>query len=280
MKKALNMLSFQALFFCFLTVGVYAEESSNIALAGKNISEEVEAVKKLYKDNRVWFVPKTEKAPVIDGKIEDIWKKSAAHRFTWQHFGKGSITVRPADWPEQPREATDAYLLCDKDNIYAAFVCFTADVKKLKGYNPPRKADEVNWSKHDLVEAIFDPGRTRTVAYQFASECFGTFSDVIFDPNKYATEKNTYGEEIPWSSKGVEWATGTGKDHYVVEMKIPFSTMGIETGKVSRYWGVNLCRQNPGFEDTAIAYTGRRASGRPAHFGTAIIEVGISEKKQ
>jgi hypothetical protein len=61
-------------------------------------------------------------------------------------------------------------------------------------------------------------------------------------------------------------------------MKIPFSTMGIETGKVSRYRGVNLCRQNPGFEDTAIAYTGRRASGRPAHFGTAIIEVGIPEK--
>lgn len=261
--------------------GILAFAGSGLCSAEDDATRmaEVEAAKRQYKDERVWFVPAVGSAPAIDGVIEDLWKTSGAHRFTWQSYGKGN-KAPPAGRPEKPTEATDAWLLCDREHLYIAFRCESADTRRLKGYPPPHELDKVDWKKHDLVEVILDPGRTRQVAFAFGVECFGAFTDVLFDPNKHGTERNAYGEHIPWTSAGVEYKTATDERGYTVEVKIPFKALGIEQGKVSRHWGINLCRQNPvANEDTAIAFTGRVASGRPAHFGTAILEIGTAVRK-
>ncbi len=260
-----------------VNVALAAEDAPAVADPAAQKAE-VEALKKHLGDERVWFVPAVAQAPVIDGTLEDLWKKSEARRFTWQSFGKGNKAAPPGR-PEKPVEATDAWLLCDRENLYVAFRCESADASKLKGYPPPYELDKVEWKKHDLVEVILDPGRTREVAYAFAVECRGAFTDVLFDPKKHGTDKNTYGEHIPWTSAGVEYKALVDEKGYTVEWKIPFKALGVEPGKVSRHWGINLCRQNPATsEDTAIAFTGRVASGRPAHFGTAIIETGTPGK--
>ena len=263
---------------------VYAV-SAGCASPAAHHESEIEAAKKRLKDDRVWFVPKVDAPPVIDGKVEEIWKKSKAHRFVWlNNKTYGAPKIVPKGRPEKPREPTDAYMLCDRENFYVAFVCYTPDVTKLRGAKKP--VHDNLWWGADYVEVCLDPTHSRRKGHQFLVECTGlSFQDVIFDPDvaEYRRKGGRYGEYIPWDSKGVEYKTSVGEDAYYVEFKIPFKSIGLDPDNVPRIWGLSLIRFTPRpgrrkEENTAIGFTGKYVSFRPQAFGRAIIEVGKAAK--
>lgn len=229
--------------------------------------KEVKAVSERFRCANVWFVPAVSNPPIVDGKLDKVWAQSGPHRFVW-------LTEAPSGGAV-PKEATDGYMLCDRENLYVAIMCQTPDARRLVSGSMPTVRDAINWNG-DYVEVLIDPNRKRDGGFHFVVDPAGTFGDIIHDSLRYGAVGGEFGDYAPWTSEGVEYKVGMGKDYYCVEMRIPFKTMGLDRSQIGRFWGVSLNRFNPrDQEDTAIAFTGVGESFHGvAHFGIAILETG------
>jgi hypothetical protein len=242
--------------------GVSPEQGRKLTGGG-----EVKTVSDRFQCTNVWFVRAASKPPIIDGKLDEVWAQSGPHRFVW-------LTGSPKG-EAAPAEATDGYMLCDRENLYVAILCHTPDTRRLVSGSKPTVRDAINWDG-DYVEVLLDPNRRRDGGFHFVVDPAGTFGDIIHDSLRYSAVGGEFGDYAPWTSEGVEYKVGIGQDSYCVEMKIPFKSLGLNGSQIGRFWGVSLNRFNPrGGEDTAIAFTGVGESFHGvAHFGIAILECG------
>ncbi|MFL6334450.1 MAG: DUF5916 domain-containing protein [Pyrinomonadaceae bacterium] len=160
-----------------------------------------------------------DKAPVIDGKLDDeIWKTAAVF--------KDFVQYRPVDLvaPSQPTEVRIGY---DAHFLYVGF----------RAYDEPGKV-RATIAKRDAVFDddwvgiwldTFNDGRR---AYELIFNPLGVQADAIFTEGV----NEDFSVDIVHESKGVLL-----EDGYTVEVAIPFKSLRYEAGRDQK-WGLHLLR--------------------------------------
>ena len=147
------------------------------------------------------------------------------------------------------RRQTIAFVLCDGKKLYIAFRCDEPAPDKIKARSDNIiRYDQLLARGEDLVEVIFDPGRTaRSPAdlYHIIVKCNGV---VVAERGIRAFR----GKVSPWPAR-VESAVRRAKGLWVVEMAIPLEAFGAK-GKSST-WGVNFTRFST-IDKEASSWTG------------------------
>ncbi len=187
----------------------------------------------------VYMVPLfTKGAPKVDGLPDDAaWKAQAGFKLGFQEPGiLGVDRVNP----------TTLKLGSDKQNLYVLAVCMEKHIESI------RANDKALWT-NDLIDFAFDIGhRHDHQAY-------------------YQVETNAKGRQLlirgradsRWKPKGFESVAKLDKDRWVVEVNIPFKTLGIESENFPKLWGANFIRtrwpfrpgsRTPGFSNWDTAW--------------------------
>lgn len=165
-------------------------------------------------------ISRFDKAPVIDGKLDDsIWQQAAVLKDFYQ--------MRPGDniAPSQPTEVLIGY---DAKTLYVAFRAHD-EAGKVRATVPKR--DQV--FDDDTVGMYLDTFNDRRRSYIAIFNPLGVQADGIF------TEDNgeDYSFDLVMESKGI-----VTEDGYTVEVAIPFKSLRYEAGK-GKLWGVHFLRQ-------------------------------------
>ncbi|HEY0378808.1 MAG TPA: DUF5916 domain-containing protein [Pyrinomonadaceae bacterium] len=165
-------------------------------------------------------IAKFEKAPVIDGKLDDeVWKTAAVF--------KDFLQFRPGDnvAPSQPTEVMMGY---DAKFLYIAFRAHD-EPGKVRATVPKR--DQV--FDDDTVGMYLDTFNDRRRAYVLVFNPLGVQADGIFTEGS----GEDYSVDIVMESKGEITEAG-----YTVEVAIPFKSLRYEAGK-DKQWGIHFLRQ-------------------------------------
>jgi len=161
-------------------------------------------------------IPYLDKEPVIDGYLEDVWKKAAKVDDFVQYMPSdtGSASL-----------STTVYIFQNRDNIFVAFIC--EDTEK-----PLTRVTSRDDAEGDRVSVAFDTFNNDRTAYLFMVSAGGAQEDVFIAED---------GKRWDDSWDGV-WYSGVyvSDSGYVVEMKIPFKTM--RYGRELPEWGVSFSR--------------------------------------
>jgi hypothetical protein len=155
----------------------------------------------------------TERAPAIDGHIEEVWAQADSAYDFIQHYPYEN---------ETPSEKTVVYVLQDHDNLYFAFRCYADSLKPVFHLT----------KSEDWVAVGIDPFNCKTMGYYFLLNGSGIFNDGwVLDDGRTKDDS--------WD--GVWYhAIARYDDRYEVEMKIPFKT--IRYKKDLSTWGVQFER--------------------------------------
>ncbi|HEX7957483.1 MAG TPA: DUF5916 domain-containing protein, partial [Pyrinomonadaceae bacterium] len=164
-------------------------------------------------------IPRFEKPPVIDGKLdEEVWKAGAVFKDFYQ-FNPGDNVA-----PSQP---TEVYIGYDSKTLYLAFRCYD-DPTKVRATIPKRD----NIFGEDNVRVFLDTFNDQRRAYVLGFNPLGIQADGIH------TEEQglDLSVDIVMESKGALTADG-----YVVEVAVPFKSLRYQAGK-GKQWGIHVWR--------------------------------------
>jgi hypothetical protein len=165
-------------------------------------------------------VARFDKAPVIDGKLdEDIWKTAAVLRDFYQ--------INPGD-NIAPTKPTETMIGFDSKFLYIAFHCYD-EPDKVRA-TVPKRDDVMN--NDDSVRILLDTFNDQRKAYVLAFNPLGVQQDGIRTEGTGAD----FSVDIVMESKG-----SLTSDGYVVEVAVPFKSLRYEAGK-DKLWGVQVFR--------------------------------------
>jgi hypothetical protein len=165
-------------------------------------------------------VVRFDKAPVIDGKLDDeIWKTAAVLKDFYQ--------INPGD-NIAPSKATETHIGYDSKFLYIAFHCYD-EPDKVRATLPKR--DDV-MNNDDSVRILLDTFNDQRKAYVLAFNPLGVQQDGIRTEGMGAD----FTPDIVMESKG-----SITSDGYVVEVAVPFKSLRYEAGK-DKQWGVQVFR--------------------------------------
>ncbi|MDT7605449.1 MAG: hypothetical protein QOF61_3446 [Acidobacteriota bacterium] len=171
-------------------------------------------------------IPRFEKPPAIDGKLDDeAWKHAAVLKDFYQINPGDNIT------PSKPTEVLIGY---DARFLYFAFHCFD-EPDKVRA--TVAKRDEV--FGEDNVRLYLDTFNDQRRAYLVGFNPLGVQQDGIFTEG----QGTDFSVDIVMESKGVITADG-----YTVEVAIPFKSLRYEAGK-DKLWGIHVWRNIDRFND-------------------------------
>ncbi|MBC7929475.1 MAG: carbohydrate binding family 9 domain-containing protein, partial [Rubrivivax sp.] len=147
-------------------------------------------------------IPRFDKAPTIDGKMdEEIWKSGAVFKDFYQTSPGDNIA---------PTAPTEAFMGYDSKFLYVAFHCFD-DPSKVRATVARRD----NVSGEDNVRLYLDTFNDQRRAYVLMFNPFGIQQDGIF----------TEGQNIDFSVDIVMESKGTiTSDGFIIEVAIPFKS--------------------------------------------------------
>ena len=161
-----------------------------------------------------------DKAPVIDGKLDDeIWKTAAMLKDFYQ--------INPGD-NVAPTKPTETLLGFDAKFLYIAFHCYD-EPDKVRA-TVPKRDDVMN--NDDSVRILLDTFNDQRKAYVLAFNPLGVQQDGIRTEGTGAD----FSVDIVMESKG-----SITSDGYVVEVAVPFKSLRYEAGK-DKLWGVQVFR--------------------------------------
>ena len=165
-------------------------------------------------------MPKFEKPPVIDGKLDDeIWKSAAVLKDFYQ--------IQPGD-NIAPTKPTEVFLGYDAKFLYVAFHCFDEPDKVRATI---AKRDNI-WND-DYVGILFDTFNDGRKAYEFDFTPLGIQADGIWTDG----QGEDFNPDVVMESKGVITSDG-----WTVEVAIPFKSLRYVAGK-DKLWGVHFWRR-------------------------------------
>src|SRR6267142_3464730 len=165
-------------------------------------------------------MPKFEKAPVIDGKLDDeIWKQAAVLKDFYQ--------IHPGD-NIAPSKPTEVMLGYDSKFLYVAFHCYD-ETDKVRATIPKR--DNI-WND-DYVGILFDTFNDGRKAYEFDFSPLGVQADGIWTDG----QGEDFNPDIVMESKGI-----VTPDGWTVEAAIPFKSLRYVAGK-DKLWGAHFWRR-------------------------------------
>src|SRR6266567_4253665 len=165
-------------------------------------------------------MPKFEKAPVIDGKLDDeIWKSAIVLKDFYQ--------IQPGD-NIAPSKPTEVMLGYDPKFLYIAFHC----------YDEPSKvratiAKRDNIFDDDYVGILFDTFNDHRKAYEFDFNPLGVQADGVWTDG----QNEDFNPDIVMESKGEVTSDG-----WTVEVAIPFKSLRYVAGK-DKLWGAHFWRR-------------------------------------
>jgi hypothetical protein len=165
-------------------------------------------------------IARFDRAPVIDGKLDDeIWKTAAVLKDFYQ--------INPGD-NIAPTKPTETLIGFDAKYLYVAFHCFDEPGKVQATL--PKRDDVMN--NDDSVRILLDTFNDQRKAYVLAFNPLGVQQDGIRTEGTGAD----FSVDIVMESKGTITADG-----YVVEVAVPFKSLRYEAGK-EKQWGVQVFR--------------------------------------
>ena len=171
-------------------------------------------------------VPRFDKPPVIDGKLDDeVWKKAAVFKDFYQ--------VSPGD-NIAPSAPTEAFIGYDSKFLYLAFHCYD-DPTKVRA--SVAKRDDI--FGEDNVRVYLDTFNDQRKAYVLGWNPLGIQQDGITTEG----QGDDYSVDIVMESKGQITSDG-----WVVEVAIPFKSLRYEAGK-DKLWGIHVFRNIDRFND-------------------------------
>ncbi len=203
---------------------------------------------------KVFNIPRTEQAPVLDGKIDEpAWQQAAVRSDLYQ---RRPIEYRPASEP------TDVYFMYDEDALYVAVYAHDSQPQEISA-NVLEQGGEL-W-QDDNFTLMLDPFNSGTGGYQFQVNPNGVRSESIYtSPTRSSND---------W--EGI-WTTAAriADDGWVAEMRIPFKSLSFDPANET--WGVNFWR---GLQRTqeSMSWYSYNGSSNPTAAGTM---VGIREVTQ
>ena len=144
------------------------------------------------------YMPEVDKAPVIDGKLDDpAWKKAEV------------ITLIPQKFPVEVR--TTVRTLRDKENFYFAFDCEDKGTPNCE----PRQLDHPDLWRDPCVEIFLSPDRKTDRCYQIIVNASGSVADGV----------NKGIRDWSWNSHAEAKSVITPGRGWTVEIKVPRSSM-------------------------------------------------------
>jgi hypothetical protein len=164
-------------------------------------------------------IPRFDKPPVIDGKMdEDVWKTAAVF--------KDFIQNRPGELiaPSKPTEVRIGY---DSKFLYVGFHCYD-DPGKVTATVPKR--DQI--FDDDWVGVFLDTFNDGRRAYELLFNPLGVQADAVFTEGV----NEDFSVDVVMESKG-----SITSDGYEVEVAIPFKSLRYFAGK-DKLWGIHLLR--------------------------------------
>ncbi|HEX8145657.1 MAG TPA: DUF5916 domain-containing protein [Pyrinomonadaceae bacterium] len=165
-------------------------------------------------------IARFDKAPVIDGKLDDeIWKSAAVLKDFYQ--------IDPGD-NIAPTKPTETLIGFDAKFLYIAFHCYD-EPDKVRA-SVPKRDDVLN--SGDSVRIMLDTFNDRRKAYVLAFNPLGVQQDGIRTEGVGAD----FSVDIVMESKGTITSDG-----YVVEVAVPFKSLRYDAGK-DKQWGVQVFR--------------------------------------
>ena len=165
------------------------------------------------------IVPRFDKPPVIDGKLDDeVWKKAVVLRDFYQTNPGDNIA---------PTKPSEAFLGYDSRFFYFGFHAFD-DPDKVRASVARR--DEV--FDEDNVRLYLDTFNDQRKAYVLGWNPLGVQADGIMTEGS----GTDFSVDIVMESKGVLTSDG-----WTVEVAIPFKSLRYEAGK-GKLWGFHLWR--------------------------------------
>jgi Domain of unknown function (DUF5916)/Carbohydrate family 9 binding domain-like len=207
-----------ALILAFQATEVFAQDAKAMAspLAATNVKSIVLPPEK----SAPVRLPRFDKAPVIDGKLDDeIWKHAVVLKDFYQ--------VQPGD-NIAPSKPTEVLLGYDPKFLYIAFHCFD-EPDKVRANIPKR--DQV-WDD-DYVGILFDTFNDHRRAYEFDFNPLGVQADGIWTDG----QGEDFNPDYVLDSKGV-----LTEDGWTVEVAIPFKSLRYFAGK-DKLWGAHFWRR-------------------------------------
>ncbi len=161
-------------------------------------------------------------AIVLDGKVDDPGWAAAGRAHTFAEHNPGDQTRPPVD--------TEAWMTYDADNLYVAWIC-ADDPSTIRATMTER--DRI-W-QDDYVILALDPYGDQMWAYEIAANPYGVQGDLFWSSNG--------GEDMGYDLV-FETAAAVNSEGWIVEMRIPFSSLRFPTDEVNE-WRVDFWRNHP-----------------------------------
>ncbi|MDT7602714.1 MAG: hypothetical protein QOF61_711, partial [Acidobacteriota bacterium] len=165
-------------------------------------------------------IPRLDKLPVIDGKLDDeVWKHAAVFKDFYQ--------VQPGD-NVAPSKPSEAYIAYDSKYLYLAF----------KAYDDPSqvrariaKRDQI--FDDDFIGVYLDTYNDKRKAIEFFFNPLGVQADAV----RTEGSGEDFSVDFVHESKGMLTSDG-----YTVEAAIPFKSLRYTAGK-DKLWGLHVMRR-------------------------------------
>lgn len=172
-------------------------------------------------------VPRFDKPPVIDGKLDDeVWKHAAVFKDFYQ--------VSPGD-NTAPSKPTEVFIGYDAKSLYLGFHCFDDEPDKVRATVAKRDGAFGD----DNVRVFLDTFNDQRRAYVLGWNPLGIQQDGIMTEG----QGTDFSVDIVMESKGMLTSDG-----WVVEVAIPFKSLRYEAGK-GKLWGIHVWRNFFRFND-------------------------------
>ena len=171
-------------------------------------------------------VPRFDKPPTIDGKLDDeVWKHAAVFKDFLQTYPGDNIS------PSKPTEMMIGY---DARTFYMAFHCYD-EPDKIRA--TVAKRDEI--FGEDNVRVFLDTFNDQRRAYLVGFNPLGVQADGVMTEGP----GTDFSVDIVMESKGMLTTDG-----WTVEIAIPFKSLRYEAGK-GKLWGIQVWRNIDRFND-------------------------------
>lgn len=207
-------MKIRSLFLCFLYVGISPLIFASVA---PDDSLESRSEKPKYR------IPRVPDHIILDGILDEpLWQ--AALRI------EGNIEVSPGENIPAPVQ-TEAFLAYNDSYVFVAIKAYDPDPSQIRAH----LCDRDNIWDDDWVLILFDTFNDQRRTYDFFCNPFGIQADQIETTTGGGGEWDTI-----WDSAGRITDEG-----YVVEMAIPFRSLGFPRSDVDQIWGFDLVRSYP-----------------------------------
>src|SRR6185369_756205 len=171
-------------------------------------------------------IPKFDKPPVIDGKLdEEVWQKAAVLKDFYQ--------IQPGD-NIAPSKPTEVLLGYDPKFLYIAFKA-TDEPDKVRATVAKRD----NIFQDDYVGFFLDTFNDKRKAFEVFFNPLGIQADGVLTEGR----GEDFSVDLLMESKGIIHETG-----FDVEIAIPFKSLRFEAGK-GKLWGAHFFRRIKRFEN-------------------------------